>query len=319
MSPTVNVSIINYRTGELTISCVSSVLSAAEHHNVQIVIVDNASNDGSAEQISEWINNTKLEDRVALIQSETNSGFSGGHNQGLSHNAADFHLILNSDALLRPDFFEAILNAAASNPQAGFIAPRLEDEDGTPQVSCFRFHSPIGEFVRAAHTGFITRALKRWDIPLGIDPQQSAIEWASFACILVRNEVTESVGLMDDNYFLYYEDEDFCSKARQKGWQICFAPQARAVHFRGGSGPVKALEKQYKRRPNYYYQSRTRFFRKKYGALGFYLANCFWWLGRAVANFRRLVGKDVPKVIEREGYDIWTRSSSNHKKSSVGA
>ena len=313
MSPKIIVSIINYRTYELTINCVSSVLDAMDQHDVHTVVVDNDSNDGSAEKIDDWIQTKGLTDRVSLVQSKTNSGFSGGHNQGIQYAEAEFYLILNSDALLRHGFFDAILSAADQDKGAGFIAPRLEDEDGTPQVSCFRFHSPIGEFVRAAHTGFITRVLKRWDIPLGIDPKPANIEWASFACILVRQDVVDSIGLMDDDYFLYYEDEDYCFSARQNGWAVGFAPEARAVHFRGGSGPVKALEKQQKRRPKYYYESRARFFRKAYGRHGFIIGNCLWWLGRAIANGRRLIGKDVPTIIEREGKDIWIRSASTHK------
>jgi GT2 family glycosyltransferase len=301
----INVSIINYKTAELTIQCLRSVVDDMEGINGHISVVDNSSNDGSAEKIGEWIKTDKSRVPITLVCSETNSGFSGGHNMGISTCPAEFYLVLNSDAVLRSGFFKAILATATANPNTGLFAPRLEDEDGTPQISCFRFHSPASELIRGAATGFITSLLSRYNVPLCITPEPDKIEWASFACILLRHEMFEAIGPMDDGYFLYFEDSEYCLRAYRAGWPIIFVPDARAVHYRGGSAPVKALAKQNKRLPAYYYASRTRFFYQAYGWLGLVLANLLWVTGRLFANLRRFVGKSVPMAKQNERHDIW--------------
>lgn len=304
MSADLVISIINYRTGAMTIAAADAVLSALGDQAAKVVIVDNASGDGSAEEITAWIDTTN-DTRLHLIHSATNSGFSGGHNQTIAaYPTAGYYLILNSDALLRPDFFD-LLMPAAGDTDAGMLAPQLEWDDGTVQVSTFRFARPISELIRAAATGPITKLFQRFDVPLGTAPDVTQIEWASFACILLRGDMVRALGPMDDAYFLYFEDEEYALRARRAGWDIAFVPQARAVHFRGGSGPVKTLQAAKKRLPDYYYRSRTRFLRQFAGPLGPLLGNLFWILGRGVAQARRLTGRPVPSAHESEWRDIW--------------
>ena len=131
MSCSFVVSIINYRTGALTLQCIRSVLEAAAGHEVHVVVVDNASGDGSAETIADWIAAQPAPLPVTLVKSPRNTGFSGGHNIGMRTRTADAYLILNSDALLRPGFFDRIAAALAAHPEAGLFAPRIEHEDGT--------------------------------------------------------------------------------------------------------------------------------------------------------------------------------------------
>ena len=144
------VSIINYRTGPLTLQCVASVLADIAGLDAEIVVVDNLSGDGSAEQIADWIAAQDPPVPVRLLRSRTTAGFSGGHNLGMAAVPAAFYLILNSDALLRPGFCRAILAAAAEQPGAGLFAPRIEYEDGTQQTNCFRFPSVASELIRGA-------------------------------------------------------------------------------------------------------------------------------------------------------------------------
>jgi GT2 family glycosyltransferase len=299
------VSIINYRTGEMTIAAAQSVLDALGARSAKVVIVDNASGDGSDTQIADWIDGAG-DARLHLIRSETNSGFSGGHNQTLAACPdAAFYLILNSDALLRPDFFDVLIPAAEAATKAGLIAPQLDWEDGTPQISTFRFASPASELIRAAVTGPVTKLLKRYDVPLSTTPDPARIQWASFACILLRGDMVRALGPMDDGYFLYYEDEEYALRANRAGWGIAHVPAARAVHFRGGSGPVKTLQAAQKRLPNYYYRSRMRFLRQVAGRLGPLRANLCWILGRLIAQARRVTGRGVPAAHEAEWRDIW--------------
>lgn len=312
------ISIINYRTAEMTLTCVQSVLDdfaldAQGQHDrdlsAHVVVVDNDSGDGSADVIADWIASQPSGVPVTLVRSETNSGFSGGHNQGLTAFPAEFYLVLNSDAILRPGFCQSILAAAYAAPEIGLFAPRLEYEDGTQQVSCFRIPTPASEMIRGAATGPVTRLLKSYDVPLSMPPAEEQIGWASFACILLRGEMIRQIGLMDEGYFLYFEDTEYCLRAKRGGWGIRYVPEARAVHYRGGSAPVKSLAKERKRLPAYYYASRTRLFYQAHGRAGLIAANLLWHAGRGIAFIRKLVGKPVPSANASEARDIWINAS----------
>lgn len=308
MSNQIVVSIINYKTVEMTIRCAQSALDALKGHDGLVVVVDNASDDGSDTVLSDWVADHAEKARLKLVLSQINTGFSGGHNLGMGAAEADFYLLLNSDALLQPGFFEAMMPVAHANPKAGLIAPVIQGEDGHIQDSCFRFHSPGSEIIRAACTGPVTRLLKRYDVSLGTDPDTDQIDWVSFACVLLRGDMVADLGPMDEGYFLYYEDAEYSLRAGRAGWQIARAADARAVHFRGGSGPVKELAKAKKRMPPYYYASRTRFFRQAYGALGPVMANLGWYMGRVIAQARRLTGRAPYAMNEAEARDIWTNA-----------
>lgn len=309
--PCVSVSIINYRTGPETIACIESVvadLAGDDRHPPvagEVVVVDNASGDGSAEAIAQWIA-AHPDAPVRLVRSEHNAGFSGGQNQGFAASSTPFVLVLNSDAELRPGCLSTLLSAAEEAPRAGLLAPRLEDPDGTVQTSCFRFPTAMSELIRGANSGPLTALLTRWDVALPPPADPDAIDWASFACILLRREMIDAIGPMDEGYFLYFEDIEYALRASRAGWRVVHVPAARAVHHRGGSGPVKTLRKQLRRLPKYYYAARTRYFYQKGGMFGLLVANLLWFAGRGLACARRLAGKRVPRATEREGRDIWT-------------
>lgn len=316
------VSIINYRTPELTLDCLRSVIDCKDEAILSIVVIDNASGDGSATIIEAWIAAHPSSIPVTLIQSDLNLGFAGGHNRVMRTHPADHYLLLNSDTVLRADALRHLLDAADTHPSAGLLAPRLEDPDGTGQISCFRPHTPMSELIRGAASGPVTRFLARYDLPLGLTPDPDAIGWVSFACVLIRHEVIKQLNGLDDNFFLYYEDAEFCHRATKAGWQIVYVPDARVVHFRGGSGPVKKLSRAAKRLPSYYYFSRTRYYTKLYGRAGLAFANCCWGLGRLIALSRWLIRKPVPKAGEFEWRDIWigfgrAPLSLTHKKTDI--
>lgn len=303
--PRLAVSVINYRTGPMTLDCLRATLAGLEGVDGRVVVVDNLSGDGSAELIEAWIAAQDPPAPVTLLRSELNAGFAGGHNRGMAAVEADAYLLLNSDAVPRPGALAALLEAMDRDPTAGVIGARLEDEDGTPQICCFRLHSPLSELIRGAEVGLVARLLRRWSTPLPPpDPYPGEIDWVSFAAVLVRAETAAAIGPMDEGYFLYFEDMDYCWRARRAGWRVVHAPLARVVHHRGGSAPVKRLAAARKRLPAYYYASRTRFFRKVYGRAGPLAANLMFCLGLALGRLKGFAGKRrLP--IEGEARDIW--------------
>ena len=299
-----NITIINYRTPKLTIDCLASLKNEIDEGKDIVLVVDNASGDDSIEQIEQAIVKNQWS-FVRVIPSSINGGFSAGNNIGIKAVKADAYLLLNSDTVVRPGAIKSLLEAMESHPEAGLIGPRLEWSDETPQISCFRYRSPISELINAAGSGPVTKLLKKYDVPLPVSDKPIKPQWTSFACVLIRHEVVEQIGLMDEGYFMYFDDIDYCRKARNAGWEILHVPEARVVHLRGGSSSVKA-DLAARRRPKlYYYASRTRYFTIFYGYIGFWLANICWLVGRSISLAREILKNKKPHTCECEARDIW--------------
>jgi GT2 family glycosyltransferase len=268
--------------------------------------VDNLSGDDSPTIIRAWLAKHEHTDKVLLVQSPVNSGFAGGNNTGIKALAAKLYLLLNSDTLIRPGAIRTMLDTAKRFPEAGLISPRLEWPDGQGQGSCFRFHTPFSELMASARTGLIDRFLKRYVVGMPVQEQITHPEWTSFACVLIRREVFDEIGLLDDGYFMYFEDVEFCHRARNAGWSIAHNPDARVVHLRGGSSPVKESTRLRKRLPRYFHESRSRFFYQLYGWPGLTAANIMWWLGRLVSKAQQVfIGRSDKTAIEKQWLDIW--------------
>jgi GT2 family glycosyltransferase len=218
---------------------------------------------------------------------------------------AEYYLLLNSDTIVRSGAIATLLQTADANPDAGIFSPRLEWSDATPQESCFRSPSPFSELIGSAQTGPITTALKRFDVPLPVSATIVYPQWTSFACVLLRREMVVEVGPLDEGYFMYFEDVEFCRRARKAGWNIVHNPKARVVHLRGGSSPVKQRLLEGKRLPRYYYASRTRYFYQAYGRRGLTLANILWSFGRCVSKCREVLERRK-RTPENQWLDIWT-------------
>ena len=300
-----NIVIVNYRTPQLVIDCLYSLMSQLELGNNIVTIVDNCSGDCSLEKIKQEVVKNNWCKSVKVLESSVNGGFSAGNNIGIKSVKADAYLLLNSDTIVKPGAINSLCKAAIKYPNAGLISPRLEWLDGTPQISCFNYHSPVSELIDAAATGLITKLLARYDVPLPVSNKPFFPQWTSFACVLIRHEVIEQIGLMDEGYFMYFDDVDYCRRAKKAGWQILHFPEARVVHLRGGSGSVKADIASRKRPKSYLYASRTRYFTKFYGLLGIWLANLFWLVGRSISLFRELINNKQPHLCDHEALDIW--------------
>jgi len=302
--------ILNYRRAALTIDCVRSLeREIASHPDRHVVLIDQNSDDGSADAMARAIDQQcwSRGGWLTFVRSPVNLGFAGGNNLGFRTVAAENYLLFNSDARATPGCIDALLAALEAHPEVGAIGPRLQDPDGTPQISCFRYRTPITEFLHAAGTSVFDRLLARCLVPMGVFEQPMEPQWESFACIMLRRKMIEDIGPMDDGYFMYFEDIDYSRKMRRHGWKILHWPAARVVHLRGGSSSVKSAMKARARVPKYYYQARSRYYAKHYGgAPGLWMTNALWLLGRAIAWTRETLGRKTPDVCEREARDNWT-------------
>jgi hypothetical protein len=298
--------IINYKTADLVMQCLESLLHQLVGLDAKVIVVDNLSQDGSVAKIQDWIATHDERNVVRLIEPGSNRGFSAGNNSGIRVVDSEYYLLLNSDTIVRPEAIAILLRTAESYPKAGLVSPRLEWPDGTPQESCFRYLSPVSEFIEAAQTGPITAFLNGFRVPSPVSDMVVHPNWTSFACVLVRHDVLGQIGPMDEGFFMYFEDVEFCRRARKAGWDIVHNPKARVVHLRGGSSPVKKNALERKRLPRYYYASRTRYLYLAYGWLGLTFANILWLLGRGVSKCREVLEGRAPGVPEKQWLDIWT-------------
>lgn len=298
--------IINYKTPQLIIDCLESLLPEILSVDARVVIVDNHSNDESVVKINDWMTAYDQLKQVKLVASSENTGFSGGNNRGVKEIEADYYLLLNSDTLVRKGAISLLLEAAQKDKSAGLLSPRLEWLDGTPQESCFRFHSPISELISSASTGLITRLFDKFNVPQLVSEQPDYYDWTSFACVLVKADVFKEIGLMDDGYFMYFEDIAFAYQVKKAGWKVLNIPDAHVVHLRGGSSPVKSQAKLRKRLPRYYYESRTRCFYQLYGHVGLLMANLMWTVGWGISTVRGLLSLGfTPAASASQWKDIW--------------
>jgi N-acetylglucosaminyl-diphospho-decaprenol L-rhamnosyltransferase len=297
--------IVNYKTPQLVIDCLASFLPELDS-DVSVVIADSGSQDDSVARIGAWLKDNDPTKKCRLIDLSVNGGFSAGYNAAMSACPAEFYLLLNSDTVVRPGAISRLLAAAAEYPEVGLFGPRLEWPDETPQVSCFRGHSPASELIAAARTRQVTALLRPYDLPLPIANAGLHPPWISFAAVLIRNEVLASAGLLDEGFFLYFEDCEYCHRARRAGWDIMHVPAARIIHLHGQSSQVENMITRAKRLPRYYYASRTRYFRRRYGVAGPTLANLGWCLGRLISKMRETFGTKKPHLPEMAWKDIWT-------------
>lgn len=298
--------IVNYRTPNLVLDCLASLLPELIGMNAKVVVVDNHSGDDSPDVIRAWLAKNDVGGKVIFVQSIQNAGFAAGNNIGIHACKAQYYLLLNSDTLIRSGAIRTIMDTAVRFPEAGLVSPRLEWPDGVGQESCFRFPSPFSELSGATQTGLIDRLLGKYIVALPVQTQIALPQWTSFACVLIKDEVFRKIGMLDDGYFMYFEDVEFCHRARKSGWKIVHNPDARVVHLRGGSSPVKEQTRLKKRVSRYFYESRTRFFYQAYGWLGLTSANLLWWMGRTVSGARQLLGRSDKAAIEGQWLDIWT-------------
>lgn len=307
--PTVAIVIVNYCTRELTLASLRSLeQEVARRAGTRVVIADNASPDGSGREIADAIEINGWSKWAQCLLLERNGGFAFGNNAGIkacSEAPPDYYWLLNSDTVVRPGALLHLIDFLERHPRVGIAGSRLEYEDGTQQVSTFRFPTILGEFAANAPIGSLgQRLLAASVIAEPASEQLRACDWLAGASMMIRAKVIDEIGLMDDGYFLYYEETEFCRRARLRGWQCWFIPESRVVHFIGASTGVTGKRPgRPRRRPGYWFQSRRRYFVNNHGRLyaiaadmGLIAATSF----RRAAEFLRRRPSDIPEKFVRD-------------------
>lgn len=294
--------IVNHRSPQLALDAVCSLEGQVDPVTDQVLIVDNDSRDDSVRRIESEIAQRGFGAWCSLVRAPRNGGYAAGCNVGIRAADADYYLLMNTDTSARPGAVAALLAEMRAHPAVGIAAPRLEDLDGTPQISCYRDHSPLSELLAAARSRPIHPVLRRFEIRRSVSDEPMDTHWVSFACVLIRREVLVSVGLLDEGYFMYFEDSDFCRATREVGFRVRYFPSARVVRLRGPGAYTPATRS---RAPRFYYAARARYFRKGYGLLGPLLANACWQWGRTLSFLFEVAGRKLPHTSHRAWLDNW--------------
>jgi GT2 family glycosyltransferase/serine acetyltransferase len=285
--------IVNHRTANLTVDALASLSTQPElASGCRAVVVDNASGDGSADRIEGAIADHAWKDWVELVRSPRNGGFAAGNNLAIraALDGADppaLVLLLNPDTMVRPGALEALLSFMDGHPEVGIAGCRLEELDGTPQASAFRFPGVLGELESALRTRPASWLLGRWAVAPPPPAQACQVDWVAGAAMVIRREVLEQVGLLDEGYFLYFEEVDYCLRARRAGWPCWHVPESRVVHLRGRSSGVTDPRQARRRRPQYWFASRRRYFVRNLGLLRAGLADVAFTAGHVVSRTAR--------------------------------
>lgn len=290
--PVLNTIVLNFRTPDLSLMAVEGALREMEGIEGGVTLVDNDSGDGSYDMLlAEAEARGWLQDnRVAVIQSGHNGGFGAGNNVGIRRGApdgrrADLVYLLNSDAIPQRGSIRALIQRLESHPEAGIVCSRIRGIDGEPHHTAFRFPSALGEFEGQAKTGPISKLLRRKIVALPQPDASLQVDWSAGASMMIRAEVLEQVGLFDEGFFLYFEETDLCRRAANAGWRTHYVWESEIAHI----GSASTGMKKWARVPDYWYDSRRRYFEKHHGRAGALMATLSYLSGAAVWRLRCLI------------------------------
>jgi GT2 family glycosyltransferase len=242
--------IVSYNVRDELLACLESLVGHTDPYPAEIVVVDNASTDGTVNAVRErW-------PTVRVIDAGGNLGFARASNIGIRETRSEFVLLLNPDTVLPAGALPTLVRGLAVHPEAAAAGPRLIDENGFPELSFGWVIGPFGELrqkvVGALYRRRIRRVVRmvdRWARSAG------RRVWVSGACLIVRRLDLEAVGLLDERYFMYTEDVDLCASLRRRGREILFVPQSEILHLRGRSaGRNPATERMRRRSQVAYYE-----------------------------------------------------------------
>ena len=247
--------IVSYNAKIQLKHCLQSLYNQTSHRPIEVIVVDNASTDGSLPMV--------IRDfpEVVAIASPDNFGFSGGNNLGMREAKGEYVLLLNNDAFVNSGAVDTMLGIMKEKPDVGVLGPLLRNEDGSVQISYgdminFRAQaiqklvSTFYERGNRIFRAYIEKRSKQVDFP----------DWVSGACMMLRTELLDKVGYFDDCFFMYNEDVDYCERVRRAGYRVLYTPDAEVTHLRGKSTETNREKANFE-----YRRSQLYFYKKHYG------------------------------------------------------
>jgi len=257
-APDLSICIVNWNTRTDLERSLASLRNADVEISVEVIVLDNASQDGSPEMVRQRFSS------VILLESRENLGFARGYNRAAARAGGRHLLILNPDTVVHRGALEALVGFLDSHPEAGAVGPRLLNSDGSLQFSCRRFPSPLAAIFRNTLLGRLagrdrfTRAylMADWD-----HQTLREVDWVSGAAVCIRQQAWKELGGFDEHFFMYAEDMDWCLRAHRLGWRIYYLPEAVITHHIGRSSDQRMVAMVVQ-----FHRSMARFYRKHYAA-----------------------------------------------------
>ncbi len=247
--PDLAIILVNWNTRELLLDCLAALPAAVGPLHAEVWLVDNGSTDGSVEAVRAQY------PQVQIIANHDNRGFAAANNQAIRASQSRHVLLLNSDTVPYPGSLVALVHFLDVHPTVGVVGARLLNGDGSLQPSWAAFPTVwselLGKNIRMRRPFLSSNGTLAY-----------AVDWVGGACLLIRRSVIEQIGLLDEHYFMYTEEADWCYRVKRAGWEICYYPQAEVIHL-GGQSSKKASA----RMKAELYRSKLIFFRKHYGLL----------------------------------------------------
>ncbi len=306
-APSVLVVIVHYRTPALVIDCLRSLEAEVRAHgNASVTVVDNQSQDGSVPRIAEAIRAEGWAGWARLIEAPLNGGFAYGNNQVVgpalaSEKPPAYYWLLNPDTTIYPGAMRELIDFLGKHPKIGLAGSAMEEQRGVLWPYAFRFPSLLSELDDGLKLGFVTKLLSRWAILQPMDGRETRVDWVPGASLMVKREVFDAIGLMDEHYFLYYEETDFCLQAQRAGWDCWYVPTSRVFHVAGASTGVVDKPPEPRRLPRYWFESRRRYFIKNHSRLYAVATDLVWIVSHALWRARRIVQRkddyETPHVL----------------------
>ena len=231
--------------------CLRSLYDADLSHRFDVVVIDNGSTDGTQTMLREKF------PMVQLIQNEHNVGLSRASNQGIQATRGRYVLLLNDDTLVNGASLGAMMDYLETHPKAGAVGGRLLNPDGLFQAAGNKFPSLFEEFLITTRLGTLL-----WpNYPdRGYPDTETVVDWIGSACLLLRRQALDQVGLLDETYFIYGDETDLQYRLKKAGWQVVYLPNVTTIHYGG-----RSMNRW--RRRKMVYRGKMLFFKKNYGAL----------------------------------------------------
>jgi GT2 family glycosyltransferase len=261
--------IVTYKSADLAVECLNSIRAEREtqHLRIRVVVVDNAS--GDLPRIAEAVDRNGWAPWVTLVLAPENGGFAYGNNVGIRNiyerSRPNYIYLLNPDTQVRHGAMTALVDFLESHPQVGIAGSSFETEDGRDWPFAFRFPTLISEIEYGMELGVITRWLSRWTVARTMNSTAQPTDWVSGASMMIRPAVFAAVGCLDESFFLYFEETEFCHRARRAGFPTWYVPESRVMHMIGKSTNIDEQSRLSRRLPGYWFDSRARYYATTHG------------------------------------------------------
>ncbi|MFC9711225.1 glycosyltransferase family 2 protein [Paenibacillus sp. NPDC056933] len=305
----VSIIIVNYNTRQLTLDCLESVYASITSYSYEIIVVDNASRDDSVQAVR------KAYPQVQLIVNRDNTGFAKANNQGMKVTKGRYILLLNSDTIVHPDTLHTMISFMDRHPEMGASGCKVILPDGSLDKACKRgFPTPSASFYYAFGISRLFRDQPKFNqYQLGhLSPDDEyPVDCLVGAFMLVRRETIEQVGGLDETFFMYGEDIDWCYRIKEAGWGIFYYPRTYIVHYKGGSARRKPLKITYE-----FHRAMWVFHRKHYAKKYNPFTNAAVWMGISLKFTLSLLRSKLSPPV-RPGQTVTRMRAENEVSSEV--